>query len=69
MFDQNMVRGFNYNPRICNFTEGEEVKAVIGRWRPAPKGWVPIVYVPMFTNLRRDYQQVKIEQQPLQPQN
>lgn len=69
MFDQKMVRGFNYNPRICNFTEGEEVKAVIGRWRPAPKGWVPIVYVPMFTNLRRDYQQVKLEQQPLQPQN
>jgi len=56
IFDQKMVRGFNYNPKICNFTEGEEVKAVIGRWRPAPKGWVPILYVPMFTQLRRDYQ-------------
>ncbi|MFX1505678.1 MAG: hypothetical protein ACFFDC_06140 [Promethearchaeota archaeon] len=57
MFDQKLVRGFNYNPRICNFTEGEEVKAVIGRWRPAPKGWVPILYVPMFTQLRSNYQQ------------
>ncbi|MHA2203968.1 MAG: hypothetical protein ACW991_09795, partial [Candidatus Hodarchaeales archaeon] len=57
MFDQKMVRGFNYNPRICNFTEGVEVKAVIGRWRPAPKGWVPILYVPMYTPLRSDYQQ------------
>ncbi|UCE13839.1 MAG: hypothetical protein JSV04_01365 [Candidatus Heimdallarchaeota archaeon] len=56
MFDQKMVRGFNYNPKVCNFTEGEEVKAVIGRWRPNPKGWVPILYVPMFTHLRRDYQ-------------
>ena len=55
MFDQGMVRGFNYNPKICNFTEGEEVKAVIGRWRPAPKGWVPILYVPMYTHLRRDF--------------
>ncbi|MFX0086892.1 MAG: hypothetical protein ACFFAU_14620 [Candidatus Hodarchaeota archaeon] len=55
MFDQKMIRGFNYNPKICNFTEGEEVKAVIGRWRPAPKGWVPILYVPMYTQLRRDY--------------
>jgi hydroxymethylglutaryl-CoA synthase len=55
MFDQKLVRGFNYNPRICNFSEGEEVKAVIGRWRPAPKGWVPILYVPMYTQLRRDY--------------
>jgi hydroxymethylglutaryl-CoA synthase len=55
MFEQGMIRGFNYNPKICNFTEGEEVKAVIGRWRPAPKGWVPILYVPMFTHLRRDF--------------
>lgn len=55
MFDQKMIRGFNYNPRICNFNEGEEVKAVIGRWRPAPKDWVPILYVPMYTQLRRDY--------------
>lgn len=59
MFDQKMVRGFNYNPRICNFTEGEEVKAVIGRWRPAPKGWVAILYVPMYTQLRSDYQQTE----------
>lgn len=57
MFDQKMVRGFNYNPKVCNFSEGEEVKAVIGRWRPNPKGWVPILYVPMFTHLRRDYKQ------------
>ena len=56
MFDQKLVRGFNYNPRICNFNEGEEVKTVIGRWRPAPKGWVPILYVPMFTQLRSNYQ-------------
>jgi hydroxymethylglutaryl-CoA synthase len=55
MFDHKMVRGFNYNPKICNFTEGEEVKTVIGRWRPAPKGWVPLLYVPMYTHLRRDY--------------
>ncbi|MHA2175673.1 MAG: hypothetical protein ACXABI_12645 [Candidatus Hodarchaeales archaeon] len=55
MFDHDMVRGFNFNPRICNFTEGEEVKAVIGRWRPAPKGWVPLLYVPMYTHLRRDF--------------
>ena len=55
MFDQGMVRGFNYNPKICNFTEGEEVKAVIGRWRPNPKDWVPLLYVPMFTVLRRDF--------------
>ena len=59
MFDQKMVRGFNYNPRFCSFSEGEEVKAIIGRWRPAPKGWVPILYVPMFTHLRRDYNQSK----------
>ncbi len=59
MFDQKMVRGFNYNPNICNFSEGEEVKAVIGRWRPAPKGWVPILYVPMYTPLRRDYSQTQ----------
>ncbi|MFX0014420.1 MAG: hypothetical protein ACFFB2_08795 [Promethearchaeota archaeon] len=57
MFDQKYVRGFNYNPKVCSFAEGEEVKAVIGRWRPAPKGWVPILYVPMYTHLRRDYQQ------------
>ncbi|MHA2156591.1 MAG: hypothetical protein ACXABU_14705, partial [Candidatus Hodarchaeales archaeon] len=56
MFDQGMVRGFNYNPKICNFTEGEEVKAVVGRWRPNPKDWVPLLYVPMFTPLRRDFQ-------------
>ncbi|MHA2388955.1 MAG: hypothetical protein ACXACW_09555 [Candidatus Hodarchaeales archaeon] len=55
MFDQGMVRGFNYNPKICNFTEGEEVKAVVGRWRPNPKDWVPLLYVPMFTPLRRDF--------------
>ncbi len=55
MFDQGMVRGFNYNPKICNFTEGEEVKAVVGRWRPNPKDWVPLLYVPMFTHLRRDF--------------
>ncbi len=55
MFDQKMVRGFNYNPKICNFTEGEEVKAVIGSWRPNPKDWVPLLYVPMFTPLRRDF--------------
>ncbi|MFX0182287.1 MAG: hypothetical protein ACFE95_04310, partial [Candidatus Hodarchaeota archaeon] len=55
MFDHKMVRGFNYNPKICNFTEGEEVKAVIGRWRPAPKGWVPLLYVPMYTHLRSDF--------------
>jgi len=57
MFDQKWVRGFNYNPKICNFAEGEEVKAVIGRWRPAPKDWVPILYVPMLTQLRSDYTQ------------
>ncbi|MFX0152097.1 MAG: hypothetical protein ACFFAJ_15015, partial [Candidatus Hodarchaeota archaeon] len=55
MFENNTVRGFNYNPKICNFTEGEEVKTVIGRWRPAPKGWVPLLYVPMYTHLRSDF--------------
>jgi len=55
MFDQKMIRGFNYNPRICNFNEGDEVKVVIGRWRPAPKDWVAILYCPMYTGLRRDY--------------
>ena len=55
MFDQKMVRAFNYNPKICNFIEGQEVKAVIGRWRPTPKDWVPILYVPMYAPLRRDF--------------
>ncbi len=55
MFDQKMVRAFNYNPKICNFVEGQEVKAVIGRWRPSPKDWVPILYVPMYAPLRSDY--------------
>ena len=69
MFDQGMVRGFNYNPKICNFTEGEEVKAIIGRWRPAPKGWVPILYVPMFTNLRRDYKHKAVDPTGQSPPN
>ena len=55
MFDQKMVRAFNYNPKICNFMEGQEVKAVIGRWRPTPKDWVPILYVPMYAPLRSDF--------------
>ncbi|MHA1944949.1 MAG: hypothetical protein ACXAC6_07570 [Candidatus Hodarchaeales archaeon] len=55
MFDQKMVRAFNYNPKICNFSEGQEVKAVIGRWRPTPKDWVPILYVPMYAPLRSDF--------------
>ena len=37
MFNQHFVRGFNYNPKFCGFTEGEEVEAIIGRWRPDPK--------------------------------
>ncbi len=48
MFEQHMVRGFNYNPNICTFAEGEEVEAIIGRWRPDPKDWVPFLYVPMY---------------------
>jgi len=59
MFEQKMVRAFNYNPKICNFSEGQEVKAVIGRWRPTPKDWVPILYVPMFAPLRRDFAKKK----------
>jgi hydroxymethylglutaryl-CoA synthase len=55
MFEQNFVRAFNYNPKICNFMVDQEVKAVIGRWRPSPKGWVPILYVPMYAPLRRDF--------------
>ncbi len=55
MFDQKMVRAFNYNPKICNFIEGQEVKAIIGRWRPTPKDWVPILYVPMYAPLRSDF--------------
>ncbi|MHA1207024.1 MAG: hypothetical protein ACTSSO_05600, partial [Candidatus Hodarchaeales archaeon] len=55
MFEQKMVRAFNYNPKICNFSEGQEVKAVIGRWRPTPKDWVPILYVPMYAPLRSDF--------------
>ena len=61
MFDQNMVRAFNYNPKIYNFTVDQEVKAVIGRWRPSPKGWVPILYVPMYAPLRRDYAKKQLE--------
>ncbi|MHA2226591.1 MAG: hypothetical protein ACXAC8_15380 [Candidatus Hodarchaeales archaeon] len=48
MFNQHLVRGFNYNPRICSFTEGEVVEAIIGRWRPDPKDFVPFLYVPMY---------------------
>ncbi len=55
MFEQKMIRAFNYNPKIYNFMVGQEVKAVIGRWRPSPKDWVPILYVPMYAPLRRDY--------------
>jgi hydroxymethylglutaryl-CoA synthase len=54
MFDQHMVRGFNYNPKICTFGEGEEVEAVIGRWRPDPKDWVPLLYVPMYQVVKRE---------------
>lgn len=48
MFDQKMVRGFNYNPNITTFSVGDEVESIIGRWRPDPKDWVPILYVPMY---------------------
>jgi hypothetical protein len=48
MFDQKMVKGFNYNPNNSSFSEGDEVEAIIGRWRPNPKDWVPILYVPMY---------------------
>ncbi|NHJ00947.1 MAG: hypothetical protein EAX86_02345 [Candidatus Heimdallarchaeota archaeon] len=60
IFEQKMVRAFNYNPKIYNFIVDQEVKAVIGRWRPSPKGWVPILYVPMYAPLRRDYAKKQI---------
>ncbi|MFW9853655.1 MAG: hypothetical protein ACFFFG_01250 [Candidatus Thorarchaeota archaeon] len=53
MFDQKMVRGFNYNPNIDSFNEGDEVEAIIGRWRPDPKDWVPFLYVPMYQRVSK----------------
>ncbi len=54
MFNQHLVRGFNYNPKVCSFSEGEEVEAIIGRWRPDPKDWVPYLYVPMYQVVKKE---------------
>ena len=48
MFEKRMVRGFNYNTKNNNFKLGEEVEAIVGRWRPDPKDSVPFIYVPMY---------------------
>ncbi|MFX0052226.1 MAG: hypothetical protein ACFE8U_13160 [Candidatus Hermodarchaeota archaeon] len=54
MFDQRLVRGFNYNPNANHFCVGEDVEAIIGRWRPNPKDWVPLLYVPMYQVVKKD---------------
>ncbi|MHA1225900.1 MAG: hypothetical protein ACTSR2_03650 [Candidatus Hodarchaeales archaeon] len=57
MFEQHLVRGFNYNPHNNLFVEGEEVEAIIGRWRPDPKNFVPYLYVPMYQVIRKEYKE------------
>jgi hydroxymethylglutaryl-CoA synthase len=54
MFEQHLVRGFNYNPNHNIFCEGEEVEVIIGRWRPDPKDYVPLLYVPMYRAVHKE---------------